>query len=107
MAYRLLMLLWSVDASEAGIGDLDIDVICKDTRIPTQSQVLGRGHSRYTFVPLSPHNHIVNIKFNFDDVPGTVSRPPYSSLSTYMYSIEHLYSPLLADNQETNKQENK
>ena len=59
-----------MDASEAGLGDLDIDVICKDTRIPTQSQAIGRAHNRYTFIPMSPHNHLVNIKYNFDDVPG-------------------------------------
>jgi len=63
-----------VDTSEAGLGDLDIDVICKDTRVPTQSQPIGRCHNRYTFVPLLPHNHIVNIKYNFDDVPGTMLR---------------------------------
>jgi len=66
-----MCLLCSVDASEAGFGDMDIDVICKDTRIPTQSQVIGRCHSRYTFCPTSPHNHIINIKFNLQDVPGT------------------------------------
>ena len=59
-----------MDASEAGIGDLDIDVLCKDTRIATQSQPLGRCHNRYTFIPMSPHNHIINIKFNFEDIPG-------------------------------------
>jgi len=67
--------MWSVDSNEAGLGDLDIDVICNDTRIPTQSQVIGRGHNRYTFVPMSPHNHVVNIKYNFDDVPGTCRLP--------------------------------
>lgn len=62
---------FAVDASEAGIGDLDIDVLCKDTRIATQSQPLGRCHNRYTFIPMSPHNHIINIKFNFEDIPGS------------------------------------
>jgi len=66
-------LVCAVDASDAGLGDLDIDVICKDARIPTQSQVIGRAHTRYTFIPMSPHNHLVNVKYNFDDVPGTLS----------------------------------
>jgi len=66
----LAVLSCAVDTTEAGIGDLDIDVICKDTRIPTQSQPLGHGHHRYMFVPMSPHNHVVNVKFNMSDIPG-------------------------------------
>ena len=64
-------MLWSVDASEAGLGDMDIDVICKDISVPTQCKPLGRAHNRYTFLPVSPRNHLVNIKYNFDEVPGT------------------------------------
>ena len=66
----VVVVVVAVDTSEAGLGDLDIDVICKDTRVATHSQPLGRSHNRYTFVPVLPHNHIVNIKYNFDDVPG-------------------------------------
>ena len=65
-----MLVVCSVDASEAGLGDLDVDVMCKDARIPTQSQALGRSHNRYTFIPMSPHNHLINVKYNFDDVPG-------------------------------------
>lgn len=62
--------LCTVDVTDSGFGDLDVEVVSNDVRIPTQIQALNVARHRYTFIPMSPFNHVVTVKYNDDDVPG-------------------------------------
>lgn len=62
---------FTVDASEAGLGDLDVEVLSKEIRVPTQTQQLAKNRNRYTFVPMAPFEHYIVVKFNNVDVPGS------------------------------------
>jgi len=59
---------FSVDASEAGEGQLEIAV--NEGEIPNQVQVLDNGKCIVSFVPEDSSPHVVDIKFNGHDVNG-------------------------------------
>uniref|UniRef100_A0A6G1SPW0 Filamin-B n=1 Tax=Aceria tosichella TaxID=561515 RepID=A0A6G1SPW0_9ACAR len=59
---------FSVDASEAGEGQLEIAV--NEGEIPNQVQVLDNGKCIVDFVPEEPVPHVVDIKFNGHNVNG-------------------------------------
>ena len=57
-----------VDASHAGEGQLEIAV--NDGEVPNQVQVLGNGKCLVNFTPESAIPHVVDTKFNGENVPG-------------------------------------
>lgn len=59
---------FSVDASEAGEGQLEIAV--NEGEIPNQVQVLDNGKCIVDFIPEEPVPHVVDIKFNGHNVNG-------------------------------------
>lgn len=59
---------FSVDASEAGEGQLEIAV--NEGEIPNQVQVLDNGKCIVSFLPEDCVSHVVDIKFNGHDVNG-------------------------------------
>jgi filamin len=59
---------FSVDASEAGEGQLEIAV--NEGEIPNQVQVLDNGKCIVDFTPEEPVPHVVDIKFNGHNVNG-------------------------------------
>lgn len=57
-----------MDASQAGEGQLEISV--NDGKVPNQVQVLGNGRCLVSFRPETSGIHIIDIRFNGENVPG-------------------------------------
>ena len=63
------MLPFSVDASKAGEGQLEISI--NDGDVPNAVQVLGGGKCLVTFTPEQAITHEIEVTFNNDQVPGS------------------------------------
>lgn len=61
---------FTVDASEAGEGTLELVVSTDKTTVKAEVVACSRGLYDVTFVPHEPVPHFVNISFNEEDVPG-------------------------------------
>ncbi|XP_076311299.1 filamin-B-like isoform X3 [Tachypleus tridentatus] len=62
---------FTVDASQAGEGNLEIKVIAKGRKIQTQVHPLDSAKFAVSFVPTDPVEHVVNVSFNKESVPGS------------------------------------
>jgi len=63
-------LQFTVDASKAGEGNLEITISARGRNIPTQVHPQGSARFAVSFVPLEAIDHIINITFNKESVPG-------------------------------------
>ena len=61
-----------VDASKAGEGNLEIVVSNQGQHVPTEVDPLGSAKFSVSFVPEEPFDHIINVSFNKEPVPGIV-----------------------------------
>ncbi len=61
---------FTVDASKAGEGNLEITISARGRNIPTQVHPQGSARFVVGFVPLEGIDHIINITFNKEHVPG-------------------------------------
>ena len=61
---------FTVDASKAGEGNLEITISARGRNIPTQVHPQGSAKFMVSFVPLEGIDHIINITFNKELVPG-------------------------------------
>ncbi|XP_067668832.1 filamin-A-like isoform X1 [Haliotis asinina] len=61
---------FTVDASQAGVGDLDAVVTHHGHSIHTYRETIGDGRYRYTFTPTDVGHYDVNVKFNDEQIPG-------------------------------------
>lgn len=61
-------ILFLVDASQAGEGQLEISI--NDGEVPNHVQVLGGGKCLVSFTPEQAKIHTIEIKFNGETVPG-------------------------------------
>lgn len=61
---------FTVDASRAGEGNLEITISARGRNIPTQVHPQGSARFAVSFVPLEATDHVINITFNKDKVPG-------------------------------------
>ncbi len=61
---------FTVDASRAGEGNLEITISARGRNIPTQVHPQGSARFAVSFVPLEAVDHLINITFNKDSVPG-------------------------------------
>ncbi len=59
-----------VDTSAAGPGDIDVEVVCNGQLIRTNRSKIDVSRHRFTIIPETMADHIVNITFNYDKVPG-------------------------------------
>lgn len=57
-----------VDASEAGVGNLEVAV--NEGRIPSMAQSLGQHRYDISFVPREQVDHTISVRFNNEPVPG-------------------------------------
>ena len=66
----IIIVVFSVDASQAGAGNLEISVCVGDTNVP--NFVKSEGNARFTvsFTPQITDTHMINVKFNANMVPG-------------------------------------
>ena len=62
----------SVDTSEAGVGDLDVQMSCSGQRINPSFTQVGDNCFRFTFTPDAAAPHVADVAFNFEKVPGTI-----------------------------------
>ncbi|XP_054721310.1 filamin-A-like [Uloborus diversus] len=62
---------FTVDASHAGEGNLEITVSGQGRNIPTQVHPLGSAKFAVSFVPSEPVDHFISISFNKESVPGS------------------------------------
>ncbi|KAG9430406.1 filamin-A [Apis mellifera carnica] len=61
---------FTVDASQAGEGNLEITISARNQNIPTQVTPQGNARFSVSFVPFEACEHIINIAFNKRTVPG-------------------------------------
>ena len=61
---------FTVDASKAGEGNLETTISARGRNIPTQVHPQGSAKFMVSFVPLEGIDHIINITFNKELVPG-------------------------------------
>lgn len=70
-AFRYLTcILLLVDASEAGSGDLDVEVSCNGQLVRIKREPLGQSQYRYTYVPKQGGEHLIDVQYNYERVPG-------------------------------------
>ncbi|KAK9504384.1 hypothetical protein O3M35_010726 [Rhynocoris fuscipes] len=65
---------FSVDATEAGEGTLELVISTQNTTVKAEVNAMSRGLYDVTFVPHLLQPHFVNITFNDQDVPGSPLR---------------------------------
>lgn len=63
-----------VDANQAGEGNLEITVSTQGQTVPTEVHPLGGARFAVTFIPEETFDHIINISFNREPVPGSPFR---------------------------------
>ncbi|XP_037903805.1 filamin-B isoform X3 [Hermetia illucens] len=61
---------FTVDAGDAGEGNLEITIAAKGHNIPTQVHPQGNARFSVSFVPAEACEHIINVSFNKMPVPG-------------------------------------
>ncbi|KMQ96133.1 filamin-a-like isoform x1 protein, partial [Lasius niger] len=61
---------FTVDASQAGEGNLEITISARGQNIPTQVTPQGNARFSVSFVPFEASEHVINIAFNKKTVPG-------------------------------------
>ncbi|GAB0098238.1 filamin-C isoform X1 [Sergentomyia squamirostris] len=64
------MVQFTVDAGEAGEGNLEITISAKGHNIPTQVHPQGNARFAVSFIPAEACEHIINVSFNKMPVPG-------------------------------------
>lgn len=62
---------FSIDASSAGAGNLEIIVSVNGKNVPNYVQSEGNAKFRVNFKPTEPVAHMVSVKFNGEPVPGS------------------------------------
>ena len=65
-----LSYLLSVDASAAGSGDLDVEVSSNGHLVRIKRQPLGQSQYRYTYIPKQGGEHLIDVLYNSERVPG-------------------------------------
>jgi len=77
-----------VDASQAGEGQLEIAV--NDGDVPNQVQVQGNGRCQVSFKPDVCAPHVVDIKFNGQNVPGCPFSVQVSDSTQFSFDLTQL-----------------
>ena len=60
----------AVDTSEAGFGDLDVSVTQGGVGVPVKRSQASLDLARYCFTAKVPKEHLVQISFNGENIPG-------------------------------------
>jgi len=84
----LLLMPCAVDASFAGVGNLEI-AIASNTDSPSNFVDADSAESLYrvTFTPLKPETYKIVVKFNGDPVPGDSSVGPFKAIEYLKTSL--------------------
>ena len=65
-----MLILIIVDASNAGSGDLDVEVRCNGQVVKIRREPLGQSQYRYTYIPKQGGEHLIDVQYNYESVPG-------------------------------------
>lgn len=68
--FNLYLLLFSVETSQAGPGNLEVTV--NGGRVPTSAQAQGPHTYAISFSPRQASTYTVDLRFNGQDVPGNL-----------------------------------
>lgn len=60
----------AVDSSEAGNGELSVQVTAGGQRVNCAANRLDEYLTRFTFCPTVPLDHLAEVSFNYEKVPG-------------------------------------
>jgi len=60
----------TVDTSQAGLGDLDVSVTQCGVGVPVKRHQCSVDIVRYTFTVKLPKQHVINVVFNGENIPG-------------------------------------
>ena len=63
----------TVDASRAGSGSLEINIMAAEENVPNFVKSLGIGRFEVSFTPQLPDSHVITVRFNGEMVPGVLS----------------------------------
>ncbi|CAD5118169.1 DgyrCDS6901 [Dimorphilus gyrociliatus] len=74
-----------VDTSEAGDGDLDVEVLCLGQLVKTIRQKLDNTHHKYKYRVERIHNHFINVMFNLRPVPDCPREVTMLDQTNYIY----------------------
>ena len=66
-----LSVYFSIDASQAGAGNLEIIVSVNGKNVPNYVQSEGNAKFRVNFKPLEAQTHMLSVKFNNESVPNS------------------------------------
>ncbi len=61
---------FTVDASRAGLGDIEVGVQLNNKKIPVKQTNQGNAVYRIQFMPKQPRRHMVFVSFSGETVPG-------------------------------------
>ena len=64
------MFVITVDASQAGQGNLEIIVSTGDENVPNFVKCIGQGRFDVSFTPQVADSHSISVRFNGENVPG-------------------------------------
>lgn len=95
---------FTVDASQAGEGNLEIAVSSQGQHVPTEVHPLGSAKFSVSFVPEEPFDHIINVSFNKEPVPGSPFRAKVQDISrvaSRITSTFHSVHSAISVNQQT------
>jgi filamin len=84
---------FTIDAGQAGAGNLEIIVSVNGRNVPNYVQSEGNARFRVNFTPNESATHQVSVKFNGQPVPGSPFQVPMQSTHPYPGSDTRLNSP--------------
>ena len=70
MCFQGCFLPSAVDSSEAGVGDVNVQVTCEDQVIGTKCTEIGERKHRVVFTSSVCTDHVADVTFNYQMVPG-------------------------------------
>lgn len=70
-SFFTLSVYFSIDASQAGAGNLEIIVSVNGKNVPNYVQSEGNAKFRVNFKPLEAQTHMLSVKFNNESVPNS------------------------------------
>lgn len=81
----LCVIMFIVNASQAGAGNLEIIVSVSGHNVPNYVQSEGNAKFRVNFKPQEAAPHSLSVRFNGEPVPGTFSWLLHSPLSVKLH----------------------
>ena len=92
--------MFSVDASRAGAGNLELIVSVAGENVPNFVKAEGNARFEVSFTPHTPDTHMISVKFNGEVVPGKISQ---SRINQSMHALRFSSHPHISQSRSMNK----